>query len=101
MQMGRWTRANDTAITNNRFVVGGLDRTPGSVSLFLVCLEPEAVATGSVIGQLRLHLGRLWPPVLQSLPESGYVYVSWDAPPTLRLPTIAFTVAKCRPSRTQ
>jgi hypothetical protein len=34
MRMGGWQLINDNAITQNQLVVGGLDRTLGSLSLF-------------------------------------------------------------------
>ncbi len=82
VQMGRWYRTNDKTTTNNQYVVGGLSRIPGSVSLFLICLEPETSSTnGGAITPG--HLGFLptdFTSALQSLPEGGYVYINWQAP---------------------
>lgn len=47
LQMGRWRRVNEAAVTQNQLVVGGLNGAPGALSLFLVCLEPETPSQAS------------------------------------------------------
>ena len=99
MQMGRWQLANDnnSAVTQNQLVVGGLDRTPGNISLFLICLKPSSFAaeyanmdftlTGpDSSGLTRAELAAAFQPFGES-PASGYVDITWEAPGD---PQIAF-----------
>lgn len=74
--IGLWRRVDSAGIKQNQLVVGGLDTTPGSLSLFLVCLEPEDVAEiGAALG-VELDIASRF----AGIPEGGYVYVDWDAP---------------------
>ena len=92
MQMGQWQLANDnnSAVTQNQLVVGGLDRTPGNISLFLICLKPSSFAaeyanmdftlTGpDSSGLTRAELAAAFQPFGES-PASGYVDITWEAP---------------------
>ncbi|OQA73265.1 MAG: hypothetical protein BWY35_00654 [Firmicutes bacterium ADurb.Bin248] len=81
-RLGLWRRVNDAALNKNRLVVDGLDGTPGSLALFLVCLEPEApekldfpLTPGAAPG-VELDIASRF----ADIPEGGYVYVDWDAP---------------------
>lgn len=85
LRMGRWYRTNDTVITNNQYVVSGLNRTPGSASLFLICLEPAGSSADGLVTLPGMSIGIGWSEsylesLLRFLPEAGYVYVRWDAP---------------------
>jgi len=88
LRMGMWERMNESALTQNQLLVSGMDSTPGSLAVFLICLEPEAPeASESESSRLKygdhLHYtGRPFPdaPSSENKPEGGYVYIDWDAP---------------------
>lgn len=71
--MGRWQLVNDEVIKQNQLMLSGLDDTPGSLSLFLVLLEPEKEPedTSAVSDDESLSA---------DLPEGGHVFLSWDKP---------------------
>jgi len=79
-QMGLWRRVNDTAIIQNQFVVSGLDKGPGALSLFLICLEPKEApkletpikTIGSTLSPLDVASR------FAESPEGGYVYINWE-----------------------
>lgn len=84
LRMGRWKRVNEYAVTRNQLVVGGLSRQPGSISLFLVCLQPELkisyelTASGAIsLDYIDLFLNAV---STDDAPEGGYVYIDWEAP---------------------
>lgn len=83
--LGIWRRVDGAGVKQNRFVAGGLDRTPGSLSLFLVCLEPEKLAGQNypLMPGAELDIASRF----ADIPEGGYVYVDWDAPDD---PQVAF-----------
>jgi hypothetical protein len=87
LRMGMWERMNELALTQNQLLVRGMDPTPGSLAVFLICLEPEASETSELESMLQ-RLGDLHYTGRQSTgsaqseknPEGGYVYIDWDAP---------------------
>jgi hypothetical protein len=88
LRMGRWERVNETALTQNQLLVGGINASPGSLSVFLVCLEPEGAAdseqggiSSHFLGTTQAGLERIsFVPEFLDAPEGGYVYVDWPAP---------------------
>jgi hypothetical protein len=80
-QMGLWRRVSGTAITQNQLVVGGLDKTPGALSLFLICLEPkEAPKIEMPITPIGTDVAPLGVTSrFAGIPEGGYVYINWEA----------------------
>jgi PKD repeat protein len=88
LRMGRWERVNETALTQNQLLVGGINASPGSLSVFLVCLEPEGAAdseqggiSSHFLGTTQAGLERIsFIPEFLDAPEGGYVYVDWPAP---------------------
>ncbi len=93
VQMGQWQLINDnnTAVTQNQLVVGGLDRSSGSISLFLICLKPSSSAADYIqnmnftltgpnpSGMTRAEIAAVYNPFGES-PASGYVDIAWEAP---------------------
>ena len=83
LRMGRWRRVNDTAVTRNQMMLGGLSNEPGSISVFLVCLEPEIkvpyelATTDPTLGFINQLIGGMGD---SDAPEGGYVYIDWDIP---------------------
>lgn len=87
LRMGEWKRMNETALTQNQLLVSGMDSTPGSLAIFLICLEPETPEESELESLLSTFenlqvIGQ--PPVdddrAEKDPEGGYVYVDWDVP---------------------
>jgi PKD repeat protein len=83
LRMGKWRRVNEAALTQNQMVIGGLSNEPGSISLFLVCLEPEIeikyqlTEANPYLDFIDAFAGALGIP---DAPEGGYVYVNWETP---------------------
>ncbi len=73
VDMGKWQLITDKPITHNQIMLSGLDETPGKLSLFLVCLEPEKREQGLSEAVLDISLS-------SELPEGGYVILNWDKP---------------------
>jgi len=88
LAMGRWERMNESPLTQNQLVISGMDPLPGSLTVFLICLEPESAVDSEQIGIVTQFAGSpgVGPEgfgiVSQFLnaPEGGYVYVDWDVP---------------------
>lgn len=88
LRMGRWERVNETALTQNQLLVGGINASPGSLSVFLVCLEPEGAAdseqggiSSHFLGTTQAGLERIsFVPEFLDVPEGGYIYVDWPVP---------------------
>ena len=64
-------------------MLGGLDKSPGSVSLFLICLQPEM--DPGIISSLQRtgSSGKLFenPELVSRLSvEGGFVTLDWEAP---------------------
>lgn len=85
LRMGRWSRVNELAVTQNQLMIGGLTRSPGSIYLFLVCLEPEILTIGVPLSYKEdtdytyLDIANAFKES-SDVPEGGYVYVDWELP---------------------
>ena len=83
VMMGPWEKAADKTLTQNQLVLGGLDKSPGSVSLFLICLQPE-MDPGIISALQRTgSSGKLFenPELVSRLSvEGGFVTLNWGAP---------------------
>ena len=98
MQLGQWQLLNKNAVTQNQLVVGGLDRTQGNISLFLICLKSSSHGAADYLdldfastnpassGQTTAEIIGAFQPFGES-PASGYVDIAWEAP---RDPQVAF-----------
>jgi hypothetical protein len=73
VDMGRWQLVNEEAITQNQFMLSGLDQTPGKLSLFLICLEPEEKEQDAAEVDAVSSLG-------EDFPEGGHIILNWDRP---------------------
>jgi PKD repeat protein len=84
LRMGRWRRVNESAVTQNQMVVGGLSNEPGRLSLFLVCLEPEITFSYELSTMENPYLeyanAFIGAEGIPDAPEGGYVYVNWEIP---------------------
>jgi hypothetical protein len=73
VDMGRWQLVNEEVITQNQLMLSGLDQTPGKLSLFLICLEPEKKEQDAAEEETD-------PSLSGELPEGGHVILTWDKP---------------------
>ena len=88
LRMGRWERINEKVLTQNQLIVRGLNSSPGSLSVFLVCLEPGSAVnskpggiSSSLIEALMVESDRIsFIPEFLDAPEGGYVYLDWTVP---------------------
>lgn len=86
LRMGRWKKMNTSANTQNQVLISGLNPIPGSLYLFLVCLQPDepeenmfsSFFTTTMTSQL-LYQTEYISHFLNN-PEGGYVYIDWDVP---------------------
>ncbi len=49
IQLGTWKKTTSNTVTQNQLFVTGLDKTPGKIHLFLICLLPETEGTTASI----------------------------------------------------